>query len=131
MNEFMGVPVKQKDGVAKVSRADFNKIKDSKGLTKEVRDLEAKFDEEVAREAVKILGQEVIKTKQPAKLELGTGDGKTTITVKAKTSAINPATKEPIDLYGVTSIAVKKVMPKALRDGDIADMRKKIEKAIG
>ena len=130
MKEFMGVPVKKKDGVTKVSRADFNKIKDSKGVTKEVRDLVAKAEEDIAEQAIKILGEEVIATKQTAKLELGTGNGKTTFTVKGKTSAINPATKEPIDLFGVTSVTEKKALPKSMRDGTISDMRKKIEKAF-
>lgn len=130
MKEFMGVPVKQKDGVAKVSRADYNKILNDKGVTKEVRDVVDKAEAEIAEEAIKALGAEVIATGETAKLELGSGNNKTTFTVKGKTGGINPSTKEPIDLFGVTTMAVKKVMPKPLRDGVIQEMRDKIEKAL-
>ncbi len=77
-----------------------------------------------------MLGNEVCASKETQKLELGTGDGKTTFTVKGKTSAINPSTKEAIDLYGVTGMNVKRVLPKPLRDGQVAEMRDKIEKAF-
>lgn len=130
MKTFMGVPVKEKDGVGKVSRADFHKILAEQGVTKEVRDVIAAAEEKIAEEAIKELGKQVVSTKETAKLELGTGDGKTTITVKGETGGINPTTKESIKLYGVTTYQIKKVLPKPLRDGIIADVREKIEKAF-
>ena len=130
MKTFMGVPVKEKDGVNKVSRADFNKILADNGVTKEVRDVIAAAEEKIAEEAIKELGKQVVATKETAKLELGAGNNKTTVTVKGKTGGINPTTKQSIDLYGVTTYQTKKVMPKSLREGVIAKVRSDIEKAF-
>jgi hypothetical protein len=129
---FLGQEVKPgKPGEFSISRAQQNAVLDELGVTKEVRTVVAEADEKIAEAGIEFLGKEVLATKAPAKLVIGTGHGKTTIAVKGKTQAINPQTKAKIDLYGVASISKKQVIPRSLKTGVLADLQSDIAKAFG
>jgi hypothetical protein len=129
--KFLGQEVKEnKPGEFSITKTQHNAVLDELGVTKEVRDVIAEANEKIASEGIDFLGKEVLDTKKNAKIVLGTGGGKTTISLKAQSQAINPQTKEKIDLYGVASISVKHVVPKAIKDGQLADLQSEIAKAF-
>ena len=103
--KFMGVPVEIKDGVVKVSKRDFNKIKDDHGLVKDVRDIVEKFEKTLACESAKFLGDELMKGKKKKKnlhsltLNLGTGSDAVIFDVKDKVNHRIPGTDKVKEKY--------------------------------
>ena len=83
----MGVPVEMKDGVAKIGKKDFDKIKDSKGLVKEIRQLIKDFENDVATEASNFLGDTLMKKKKLDEGTLVLGSGGDKVIFKAKRKA--------------------------------------------
>lgn len=128
---FMGQPVIEKNpGEFVVDRKGFQAIQDSLGVTKEVRAVVADCDNKVAEEGIKFCGAAVVATKAPAKLILGSGDGKTTIAMKGHHTTFAPKTRKPVETYGSVSISQKRIMPSALKSGVLADIQKDVEKAF-
>lgn len=103
--KFMGVPVEMKDGVAKISKRDFNKIKDDHGLVKEVRDIVEKFEKALACESAKFLGDALMEGKKKKKdlhavtLNLGTGSDAVIFNAKDKVEHRIPGTDKVKEKY--------------------------------
>lgn len=136
--ELMGVPVtvgKAKDGKPaqlSITRGDLNTLKDKAGLDKEVRKRIEDFENTLLTESVDVLSDHVLDTKNElgAVLKIGTGASRTDVVLKPKTKSRNPSTGEESTIYGQVQVRKKGVVPKALKEGVVADIAAKMEKAF-
>ncbi len=129
--QFMGAPVTDEgDGKFKVAKSDADKILSDLGVTKEVRKVLTAADNKLAEAAVEFTGTQVIKTKAPVTLELGSGASKLTFGMQPVATGRNPKTGEETTSYGRFSFRKRGAVPSAIKDGCLADMQKKIEAAF-
>jgi hypothetical protein len=129
--EWLGQePVEAKDGLFKVSNSGLNAAKDAAGLTKDVRKAITDFEDSSDGSAIAFCGDQVMKTGNQCTLEVGTGNSKIVYTMGAKGEARNPKTGEVSDTYARFGKRKRGVVSKTLRDGDLAAMQAKIEKAL-
>jgi hypothetical protein len=129
--KFMDAPVTDTGkGVLKVAKSDQDKILDSLGVTKDVRKTVAAAENKLAEEAVKFTGEQVLKTKKPVQLELGTGAQKIVYSMGTTNIGRNPRTGEETTSYGRFAIRKRGVVPSTLKAGVLADMQAQIEKSF-
>ena len=132
IKKFLGQEVeKKKNGAYVCTTKQLNAIKEDHGVTKDMRSTVRKSERIIAEAAMEALGAEVIKTKKTAVLELGSGDGAKTFTMKAHTEGRNPHTREKVDSYGSFSYRTKVKTPgdKEFKEAHSA-MRDKIKAAV-
>jgi len=133
--EFMGYEAKNvsksSDGdltTHQVSKANQNKILDSKGVTEEVRKLVKKADAEIIEEALKFTGERVLKSGKPERLVIGAGADSLAVRTNVRSTNRNIKTGEEVIKYGQTTVSKKIAIPGAIKSTSLADMQAKIEK---
>ena len=145
----LGMPVvKTEKGDYQVTKKNFEKYLDSKGITKEVRDLTTATEQELIAAGVEFVSarnQELIKenpkanpTELSTTLFFGTGDGKRTITQEVAKDVSTrkpgePATGETVRKYGIVTYKRACKIPTVLTadDGVIATEANHTKEALG
>ncbi len=119
---------KVKKTIIKVSQKDVNKIKESFGATKEVRDIIKKADAAIDEFGVDLSGEATLKSGMDTTVKLGIGNGAVSITRKKVNEFRNPSTGETATKYGSISKQINAKVPTCLKEDD---WQKKIEKRYG
>lgn len=133
-----GVELERKrTGELAMSQSNLNKVYDSLGVTKQVRDAIDKADSAIMDDALQAAANEVTQNADEinqAKVTLGTGDRKMSVSVdgKKEMSNTNPRTGEKIEQthYGYAQVRQHRQFPKSLREERLAQIEKDCEKAF-
>ena len=126
---FMGQEVTSKNGEHKISKAGVNNIYADLGVTKEVRQAVTDVEQSVAIAAINFLKDKVIAEGSEQKLVCGAGNDKLTfglkgesvVTIPNKDKSVAPEQKT---VYGQLSMRQSKVLPKAIKEGDVLNTAK-------
>lgn len=114
-----------KRNIIKVSQKDMNKVRDSFGCTKEVRDIVKATDLAIDELGAELSGKETLATGMDTVVKLGVGNGSVAITRTKQVTYRNPATGEKDTKYGAPSKQVTTKMPTVFKTDE---WQKQIEK---
>ena len=133
--KFMGQEVKEVTKssdtdvkVFQVSKSGQNSILDTKGVTKEVRDLCDKANAEIIEEGLQFCGERVVKEGVAQRIKIGAGARMMTVGMKVKSTNRNIKTGEEVVGYGQSSVSIKTTIPGSIKSGSLADIQAQIEK---
>ena len=134
--EICGVELTNKgEGYLTMGKKDYEKVLDSKGVTKEVRDTVAKAQSEIVEESLKVARDVILdQGVEKAEVKLGTGDGSLRVDLvgRQERTITNPQTKEQSQVvnFGVATVKVKHSVPQALQGTLMAEIASDCEKAF-
>ncbi len=119
----------KKVSTIKVSQKDLNKLNDSYGYTKEVRDIVDTAKDGVVGLMSDLSGEETLKTGNDTVVKVGTGNGSWVGGRKCKKEFRNPATGATEIKYGSFDAKLQVKVPKHIKQ-DEAGWQTKIEKSF-